>query len=60
MHPGFTERKASGTPFASIGCLTAREEDLDNLTEVSKQTGQDIRLIAVDADEAARRMSRGG
>lgn len=60
MHPGFTERKASGTPFASIGCLTAREEDLDNLTEVSKQTGQDIRLIVVDADEAARRMSRGG
>ena len=31
MHPGFTERKASGSPFASIGCLTARKEDLDNL-----------------------------
>lgn len=59
MHPGFTERKANGSPFASIGCLTAREEDLDNLAEVSKQTGQDIRLIVVDADEAARRMSRG-
>jgi hypothetical protein len=59
MHPGFTESKANGSPFASIGCLTAREEDLINIDAVSQQADSDIRLVVVEAEEAAGRMSRG-
>jgi len=58
MHPGFTERKASGSAFASIGCLTARREDLENIDAISQETGSDVRLIVVEAAEAARRMAR--
>lgn len=56
FHPGFTETKDSGRPFASIGCLTARLEDLDNLDEVAEAYG-DIRMIIVDAPEAVARLS---
>ena len=59
MHPGYTESKENGRAFASIACLTAREEDLDNIDAISRQTGSHVRLLIVEAAEAARRMSQG-
>lgn len=59
FHPGYTEHKASGAAFSSIGCLTARREDVDNLHAVARDQG-DIRLIVVDAAEAVQRMQAAG
>ena len=55
----YTEHKASGAAFSSIGCLTARREDVDNLHAVARDQG-DIRLIVVDAAEAVQRMQAAG
>lgn len=56
-HPGFTETKESGRPFASIACLTAREEDVDNVIAIIRQTGHNARLIIIEAEEAVRRLT---
>ncbi|RME28424.1 MAG: hypothetical protein D6798_02420 [Deltaproteobacteria bacterium] len=56
-HPGFTETKDTGDRFASIGCLTAREEDVDNVIAIMRQTGQNARMIIIEAEEAVRRLT---
>ncbi len=59
-HPGFTETKDNGNRFASIGCLTAREEDVDNVIAIIRQTGQNARMIIIEAEEAVHRLSGNG
>ncbi len=58
FHPGFTEKKDNGRPFASIACLTAREEDVDNLVAVSQTAKSPIRFIVVEAAEVMKRLGR--
>jgi len=59
FHPGHSETKPTGRRFSSIGCLTARQEDVDNLYSVADNQG-DIRLIVVEAAEAVQRMNAAG
>ncbi|MCB9780234.1 MAG: hypothetical protein H6742_16825 [Alphaproteobacteria bacterium] len=61
FHPGFTEQTDTGRPFASIGCLTARLEDVDKLDDVADVYG-DIKMLVIEAPEAVARLGarRGG
>lgn len=56
FHPGFTEQTDSGRPFASIGCLTARLEDVDRLDDVADVYG-DIKMLIIEAPEAVARLA---